>query len=179
MTDQEWDFVEGLVEESCGFFETGLDLTAQKDGTHFPASLSRCSKFPTHPYSKAQGHLGQHFSTPVASFDMNRKFTAEQIDKLREVDRMRKRATMSAWLNAGIHINDEHQAASAKPADPAPDKYAEVNRMKLRNEYLSWIFGGVHIDNFHEDWDRMSPAAKDALRGEVSGGQQLSDEQVG
>lgn len=110
---------------------------------------------------------------------MNRQFTAEQVEKFREFERMQKRATTNAYIHAGIPVDDEHEAALSKPANPAPDKYAELNRMKLRNEHLSWIFGKVHLDNRHEDWDNMSHAAKDELRAEVSGDQQLSDEQVG
>lgn len=179
VTDQEWDFVDGPGGESCGSFEPGLDLTAQKDDTHLPASVSRFSKNPTKTDSKhSQDFLVHHFFPPVASFDMPSNLTDEQIEEAEEAELNQARAKSTAWIFGGIYKNDEHEASS-RPADTAPKKFAEEARQKLRAESLGWIFGDVHMNNAHRRWDRLSPAAKEELKANMPGGQQFSDEQVG
>lgn len=180
VTDNEWDVVDDLEGESCESFEAGLDVITQKDDTPFPTSLSRSSKFVTIPDSKEpQDYLGHDFLTSVASSEMSPNLTAEQVERAEEIDRMAERAKMNSWIYAGIHINDEHQVASSKPADKAPDEYSEVNRRKLRSDYSAWIFGGVHIDSFHAAWNKLSPAVKEELKSKMPGCQLFSDEQVG
>ncbi|KAJ0107646.1 hypothetical protein J7T55_007838 [Diaporthe amygdali] len=177
--DQEWDLVEDLGHDLCGSFETGLSLTAQKHGTHSPDSLRRASASITNSDpQKPQDYFGHYCSATVVTFEMESSLTAEQIKKAREDNRMEERARSLAWTFGGVHKNDGHKAASSKPADPAPHEYAEEDRQKLRVEYLAWMFGGVYIDNAHEDWNKLSPAEKDALREKLSGDQQCSDEQV-
>lgn len=122
--------------ESCGSFEPRLDLTAQNDGTHLFASVSRSSKYPTNTGPKiAQDFLVHHFFPPVASFDMPSNLTDEQIEEAEEAELRQARVKSTAWIFGGIYKNDEHEASS-KPADTAPKKFVEESRQKLRAESL-------------------------------------------